>query len=91
MRLTVAPSAVVWVCLVDRRGDPLIPGTEIAPGTTRTFRSRRFRVTLGNGSIRFRVNGRAFQPPQSADPQGFEFSRTGRRSLSEDQRPTCAA
>ncbi|HEV2814101.1 MAG TPA: helix-turn-helix domain-containing protein [Solirubrobacteraceae bacterium] len=89
--LTVAPTAVVWVCLVNVRGDRLIPGTEIAPGTTRTYRSRRFRITLGNGNVRLRVNGRAFQPPQAAEPQGFEFSRSGRRSLSEDQRPTCAA
>jgi cytoskeleton protein RodZ len=90
VRLTVAPTAVVWVCLVNARGNRLIPGTEIQPGTTRTFHSRRFRVTLGNGGVRFRVNGRAFQPPQSAEPQGFEFSRNGRRTLAEDERPTCA-
>ena len=90
VRLTVAPTAVVWVCLVDRSGDALIPGTEIAPGTTRTYRSRRFRVTLGNGNIRFRVNGRSFQPPQSGEPQGFEFTRNGRRTLPADERPTCA-
>ena len=91
VRLTVAPTAVVWVCLVNAGGDRLIPGTEIAPGTTRTFNSRRFRVTLGNGNVRFRVNGRAFQPPQAAEPQGFEFSRDGRRTLSESERPTCEA
>jgi cytoskeletal protein RodZ len=90
VRLTVAPTAVVWVCLVNAGGDALIPGTEIAPGTTRTYRSRRFRVTLGNGGVRFRVDGRSFQPPQSAEPQGFEFSRKGRRTLDEDERPTCA-
>ena len=80
----------MWVCLVNAGGDRLIPGTEIAPGTTRTFRSRRFRITLGNGNVRFRVNGKAFQPPQSAEPQGFEFTRNGRRTLAEDERPTCA-
>ena len=90
VRLTVAPTATVWVCLVNSGGDRLIPGTEIAPGTTRTFRSKRFRVTLGNGNVRFRVNGKAFQPPQSAEPQGFEFTRNGRRTLAEDERPTCA-
>ncbi len=89
--LTVAPTAAVWVCLVDARGRRLIPGTEIAPGAPRTFRSRRFRITLGNANVRLRVNGRAFQPPQSAEPQGFEFSRSGRRALDADDRPTCAA
>lgn len=90
VRLTVAPTAVVWVCLVDAGGQRRIPGTEIAPGPPRTFHSRRFRITLGNGNIRLRVNGRVFQPPQSAEPQGFEFSRSGRRALGEDERPTCA-
>ncbi|HEX8121965.1 MAG TPA: RodZ domain-containing protein [Solirubrobacteraceae bacterium] len=90
VQLTIAPTATVWVCLVNAGGERLIPGTEIAAGTTRTFRSKRFRVTLGNGSVRFRVNGRAFQPPQAADPQGYEFTRGGRRTLSEADRPTCA-
>jgi hypothetical protein len=40
--------------------------------------------------VRLRVNGRVFQPPQAAEPQGFEFSRGGRRTLDEDERPTCA-
>jgi cytoskeleton protein RodZ len=90
LRLTVAPTGVVWVCLVDARGNRLIPGTEIAPGPPRTFRSRRFRITLGNGNVRLRVDGRPFQPPPAAEPQGFEFTRTGRRTLAEDERPTCA-
>jgi transcriptional regulator with XRE-family HTH domain len=90
VQLTLAPTATVWVCLVNAGGDRLIPGTEIAAGTTRTFHSKRFRVTLGNGSVRFRVNGRAFDPPQTADPQGYEFTRGGRRTLSEAERPTCA-
>ena len=91
VRLSVVPTAAVWVCLVDAKGDPLIPGTEIAPGgEPQTFRSRRFRITLGNGNIRLRVNGRAFQPPQAAEPQGYEFTRNGRRTLDEDERPTCA-
>jgi cytoskeleton protein RodZ len=90
VRLTVAPTADVWVCLENGGGDRLIPGTVISPGSTRTFSARRFRITLGNGGVRFRVDGKAFQPPQSADPQGYEFTRTGRRTLDEDERPTCA-
>ena len=90
VRLTVSPTAVVWVCLVDARDRPVIPGTEIQPGEPQTFRSRSFRVTLGNGNIRFRVNGKAFQPPQSAEPQGYEFVRNRRRTLEESERPTCA-
>jgi len=91
VRLTVAPTAAVWVCLENAKGDRLIPGEVVAAGSTRTFRSRRFRITIGNGSVRFRANGKAFQPPQSAAPQGFEFTLNGRRTLSEDQQPTCEA
>jgi hypothetical protein len=91
VRLTVAPTAAVWVCLENAKGDRLIGGEVIAAGSTRTFRSRRFRITIGNGSVRFRANGKAFQPPQSAAPQGFEFTLNGRKTLSEDQQPTCEA
>ena len=90
VRLTVAPTADVWVCLETGGGERLIPGTVISPGPPRTFTARRLRITLGNGSVRLRVDGRAFQPPQSAEPQGYEFTRTGRRTLEEGDRPTCA-
>jgi cytoskeleton protein RodZ len=90
VRLTVAPTAAVWVCLENGGGDRLIPGTIIQPGPTRTFTAKRFRITLGNGSVRLRANGRLFQPPQSAEPQGYEFTRNGRRPLAEGERPTCA-
>ncbi|HEV2061821.1 MAG TPA: helix-turn-helix domain-containing protein [Solirubrobacteraceae bacterium] len=90
VRLTVAPTADVWVCLENGGGERLIPGTVISPGPPRTFTARRFRITLGNGSIRLRVDGKPFQPPQSAEPQGYEFTRDGRRTLDEDERPTCA-
>jgi hypothetical protein len=90
VRLTVAPTAQVWVCLENASGRRLIPGEEIGPGSPQTFRSRRFRITVGNGSVRLRVNGRAFKPPESAEPQGFEFTRRGRRELAEGSRPTCA-
>src|SRR5215213_5524654 len=90
VRLTVVATGDVWVCLENGGGEPLIPGTVISPGPPRSFTAKRFRITLGNGSVRLRVNGKAFQPPQSADPQGYEFTRTGRRTLSEDDRPTCA-
>ena len=91
VRLTLAPTAPVWVCLVNGKGRALIAGEQISPGTPRTYRAKRFRVTLGNGNVRFRVNGKAFQPPQAAQPQGFEFTLDGRKELPAEQRPTCAA
>jgi cytoskeleton protein RodZ len=88
--LTLKPTGDVWVCLENGGGDRLIPGTIISPPATRTFEAKRFRVTLGNGSVRFRVNGKAFRPPQTAEAQGYEFTRNGRRTLEEADRPTCA-
>ncbi|HEX8208210.1 MAG TPA: helix-turn-helix domain-containing protein [Solirubrobacteraceae bacterium] len=90
VRLTIAPTADVWVCLENGGGERLIPGTIISPGPPRTFTAKRFRLTLGNGSVRLRVNGKAFRPPQSADAQGYEFTRTGRRELDPEDRPDCA-
>jgi hypothetical protein len=87
--LTLRPTGAVWVCLENGGGDRLIPGTELTPGPARTFRGKRLRLTIGNGSVRLRVNGRVFQPPQSADAQGFEFSRSGRRALDAGERPDC--
>ena len=92
LRLSVVPEAPVWVCLQDSRGRRLINGQEISPQTQRrTFRSRRFRVTLGNGSVTLRVNGKRLQVPQVAEPIGYEITRSGRRTLPPDSRPTCAA
>jgi cytoskeletal protein RodZ len=92
VRLAVVPTAPVWVCLENARGRALIAGEEISPDTPRrTYRSRRFRVTLGNGSVGLRVNGKTLDVPEVAEPIGYEISRTGkRRRLPPDERPTCA-
>jgi hypothetical protein len=92
VRLSVVPDAQVWVCLENARGRRLISGEEIGPDTPRrTYRSRRFRVTLGNGSVALRVNGKSLDVPEVAEPIGYEITRTGkRRTLPPDQRPTCA-
>ena len=91
VRLRLVPTGPVYVCLKRAGGGTVVNGRILQAGSRQpTYRSRRFRVTLGNGGVRFRVDGKAFQPPQSAEPQGYEFSRSGRRTLDEDERPTCA-
>jgi hypothetical protein len=85
------PSGEVFVCLVDNTGRRLVPGQNLGAGDRRgPYRSRRFRVTFGNGQISMRVNGRTVQVPETAEPVGYEITPRGRRTLSGTQRPTCA-
>jgi cytoskeleton protein RodZ len=90
--LRIQATGPVFVCLVDAGGRRLVDAQTLEAGDrTRTFRSRRFRVTFGNGNARMRVNGRSVQVPSRAEPVGFEL-RAGRarRELPADRRPTCA-
>ena len=54
--------------VLDASGRRLIDGAILQAGqASPTFRSRRFRVTLGNGNVRLVVNGRSRTVPQTAD------------------------
>src|SRR5437763_2719817 len=58
--LSLAPSAVVYVCLIGENGRKLIPGRELQPGErTPTYHARHFVITLGNSSVTMYVDGRA--------------------------------
>jgi len=91
VRLQVLPSGPVFVCLVDARGRQLVPGSTLQPGAaTRTFRSSRFRINLGNSNVRLRINGRLRTVPPSSSAIGYEITRQrGRTPLPLGQRPTC--
>ena len=59
LRLT-AKSARVYVCLVDATGKAVVNGEYLEPGkSTRTFRSQRFRMNLGNSEVTLRVGRQA--------------------------------
>jgi hypothetical protein len=90
VRLQLVPTGPVSVCLVDARGRVLI-GNEIlqAGASTQTFRSRRFRMVLGNNAIRLRVNGKNRTVPPSSVPIALELTPRGRRTLQGDRQPTC--
>src|SRR4051812_48326417 len=92
VRLRVAPTGAVYACLVDASGRRLINGAILEAGQgSRTFRSRRFRVTLGNGNVRLVINGRSRSVPQTANGIAYEITkRRGRRTLGGAQRPACA-
>ena len=89
--LQIVPTGIVNVCLVDANGRRLINSETLQPGEqTRRWRSRRFRVTFGNGQARLRAAGRTIDVPDRSTPVGYEV-RPGRRprELSAARRPTC--
>ncbi len=54
-----------------------------------TYRSRSFKIVLGNGNAALRVNGRAKPVEQSAQALGYRITSRGRTALAPDQRPSC--
>ena len=90
VRLRLEATGDVYVCL--KAGDrTLLNGVTLTAGDrTPTFRSRRFRMTLGNNALRLRVNGRLRSVAPSADPIGLQITpRTGRRPRPANRRPVC--
>ena len=86
LRLTATQP--VYVCVVDARGRTVVNGVTLQAGSsTKTLRSSRFRMNLGNSGVRMRANGKTFKPPASANPVGYEV-RPGKKPtrLSETAR-----
>jgi cytoskeletal protein RodZ len=72
LRLT-AKGARVYVCLVDATGKAVVNGDYLEPGkSTRTFRSQRFRVNLGNSAVTLRVGGKSYPAADTGKPIGYE-------------------
>jgi hypothetical protein len=91
IRLTLIPTGNVYVCLVNARGTQVIPGEILTPENAgRVYTSSSFRMTLGNNSIRLRINGRTRQVPASSEPIGYRITPAdGRQELEADERPSC--
>jgi hypothetical protein len=91
VRLQLRATAPLYVCLVDGGGRKLINGRTVAPGRpTPVFRSKRFRMNLGNSSVVLRVNGRRVAVPPASRGVGLEITPKGRRALPSGRRPNCA-
>jgi cytoskeleton protein RodZ len=93
VRLRIVATSDVYVCL--KAGDrTLVDGETLAAGErTRTYTSRRFRMTLGNNGVRLLINGQSKGVAPSGDPIGMQITpqgpRGGRQPLSADKRPVC--
>jgi hypothetical protein len=91
VRLRIVATGDVNVCL--KAGDrTLVNGATLSAGTrTKAFRSRRFRLTLGNNAARLFINGRERRVAASAQPIGIEITPDrGKRPLSAAKRPVCS-
>jgi cytoskeleton protein RodZ len=89
-RLQITGTAPVYVCLKAAGNRTLVNGATLGPGAhTKTFRSSRFDLTLGNGNARMRVNGKLLTVPDVQSGIGYRITVKGRRTLAPDVRPTC--
>jgi cytoskeleton protein RodZ len=91
-RVQIVPTAPVYVCLIDARGRRLLDGALLDAGSPRrVYRSRAFRLTLGNGSAALRVNGVRRDVPDVSDGIGYRITGKGVKRLSPAARPTCSS
>jgi len=90
VRLRLEATGPVNVCL-RAGGRTLVDSVTLQSGQrTRTFRSRRFLLAVGNNAVILRINGKPRRLSASGDPIGVEITpERGRQPLSESARPVC--
>jgi hypothetical protein len=90
LRVALAATGPVWVCLQDAHGRPLVNGQILAPGEhTTTFTSTAYRMYLGNGAVKLLVDNKEQPLAPSANPVGYAIGPHTLRLISGVQRP-CA-
>jgi cytoskeleton protein RodZ len=91
VRLRLVPTGPVYVCLKRAGGETVVNGSILQAGSRQpTYRSRRFRLLLGNSEVRLRVNGRTRAVTPSGGVLGYEVTPPGRlRPLPPASRPSC--
>jgi cytoskeleton protein RodZ len=89
--LELVPTGQVYVCLVDGTGRKLIPGRIFAAGQTVPAQtSRKLLLTLGNASVRMKVNGKTMAIRPSTGSIGFQFEPRATTPLPASRQPRCA-
>jgi cytoskeleton protein RodZ len=91
VKLQLIPTGQVYVCLVDGTGKKLIPGEIFNAGQTiPTHSSAKLLLTLGNNSVKMKVNGRAVDVTASATSIGFLLRPGTTTPLPVSRQPRCA-
>jgi cytoskeletal protein RodZ len=79
----------VSACLVDAAGKLRIPGATLQQNVTAgPYRSKSFRLKLGNGNARLRVNGKIRTVPD-VSPVAFLITRTTFKRVDPTTAPSC--
>jgi hypothetical protein len=90
VRLEVVAARPVWVCVVDDSDRERVGGVVLQGGDREgPFRSRSFRVTVGNGGGDLRIDGRRRDTPDRSRPLGYRVRPSGVTVLSQESSPTC--
>ena len=83
-------NALVWVCLVDQHGRPVINGLNLVRDqTVGPYDGKAFDMTFGNGKIELTVNGQTVNVPPIAAPLGYRITPDGATRLDPSDGPTC--
>jgi cytoskeleton protein RodZ len=87
--LQIIPEADVNVCLENVAGDPLIRSETLAD-PTETYRSKRMRVTFGNGQVKMKIGTKTYPVPDTDHAVGYELlPGKAPRDLPANNLPTC--
>jgi hypothetical protein len=91
VKLQLVPTGAVYVCLVDGKGKRLIPGEIFNVGQTIPVKtSSKLLLTLGNASVRMKVNGVTVSVPATGSPVGFDLTPRSHTMLPAGKQPQCA-
>ena len=86
----ITTHALVWVCLVDARGRPVVNGQNLVRDQTiGPYNGKSFDVAFGNGKVDLTVNGQPVDVPDIAAPFGYRITRDGATRLTSSEQPTC--
>jgi transcriptional regulator with XRE-family HTH domain len=91
VRLQLIPTGPgpVSACLVDASGAARIPGTTLQQGgSAGPYRSKRFKLLLGNGNARLRVDGKLRDVPD-VSPIAFRISKGSFKRVDPSTVPDC--
>jgi cytoskeleton protein RodZ len=91
VKLQLVPTGPLYVCLVDGSGKRLIPGQIFNVGQTIPIETRsKLLLTLGNASVKMKVNGVAVTVPPSSSSIGYLLVPGGHTSLPTAKQPRCS-
>jgi cytoskeleton protein RodZ len=91
VNLQLTPTGPVYVCVVDGTGKKLIPGEIFNVGQTIPSETKpKLLITLGNASVKMKVNGAAVAVAPSSASIGYLLTPTSHSSLPPSKQPRCA-